>query len=478
MRFVRIVLAAAASTGRDGDGFGGGMRILRALVIALCPLALVPATAAAATQPVPGRLVPNAQNGRATAHCPPRLNGDGTVTFYWCKPGASAVSVSGDWQGPAGNATLTLTQDAKTGQWSGTTSLPDGLFSYTYTVGSRSGLPDPSNPPWAAENDPAFAASTSQDGEDGSGSQDSEIFVPAANNPVGNSVAYDSWLAPSNPRVRHGRLRQYLVSAPNATGPFAGGHDPISVYVPPGYKQDCSHRYPTIYLLHGTWGNDVDWSTQGFAGIIEDNLLAQGKAKAAVIVMPNFNNTADGTNPTTGLPDTTFPEDGFRVDLIKAYIPWVQSHFCVRHDQAGRAFAGLSQGADDTLNIIENDAGEFAYYGVQSPVCLDANCPAEVASAPGANTIKCIQFGSGVNDAFASETDVAAEQADFDAAGVPNRRHMTPIDDDAPAPPPLDGTSPDFQYERQTSHTWQSWREQLRDELMNVFFQPNPQCSR
>lgn len=263
--------------------------------------------------------------------------------------------------------------------------------------------------------------------------------------------------------MRHGKLHQYFVSAPNATGSFANGKDPISVYLPPDYRSNCSTRYPTIYLLHGTWGNDVDWSTQGFAGIIEDNLLAEGKAKAAVIVMPNFNNTADGSNPTTGVPDTAFPEDGFREDLMEAYIPWVRSHFCVQDDQAGRAFAGLSQGADDTLNIIENDASEFAYYGVQSPVCLDANCPAEVATASGASTIKCIQFGSGINDAFASESDVAAEQADFDAAGVPNRLHMTPIDDDSPAPPPVDGTSgPDFQYERQTSHTWQSWREQFR----------------
>jgi hypothetical protein len=454
------------------------IRTFIALALGLGALALgSAASAAAATQPIPGTLLPNAQNGKPTADCPPRLNGDGTVTFYWCKPGATSVSVSGTWQGPAGNATLTLTEDAATGEWSGTTALPDGLFSYTYSVGSASGLPDPSNPPWASELDPSVAASTSQDTETGAGSQDSQIFVPAANNPMGNAVQYDSWLSPSN-RVPHGRLHQYFISAPNATGAFANGHDPISVYLPPGYKGDCASRYPTIYLLHGTWGNDVDWSTQGFAGIIEDNLLAEGRAKAAVIVMPNFNNTANGSNPTTGVPDTAFPEDGFREDLIKAYVPWVQSHFCVQDDQAGRAFAGLSQGADDTLNIIENDASEFAYYGVQSPVCLDANCPAEVATAPGASTIKCIQFGSGINDAFASETDVTAEQADFDAAGVPNRRHMTPIDDDSPATPAVDGSSgPDINYERQTSHTWESWREQLRDELINVFFQPNPACS-
>lgn len=410
-------------------------------------------------QRIPGPLVPNPTTGKRTAGCPPRLNGNGTVTFYWCKAGATSVSVQGEWTGPIGTGSLSLTKDSSTGVWSGTMALPDGLYSYTYTINGTSGVVDPSNPPWSSEG------------------LDSDIFVPASNDPSGNPVAYDSWLSPDN-QVPHGTLHQYFISAPEATGPFANGKDPISVYLPPGYKHDCSTRYPTVYLLHGTWGNDVDWSTQGYGGIIEDNLLAERLAKPVVIVMPTFNNTADGTDPVTGLPDTVFPENGFREDLIKAYVPWTQSHFCVRDDADGRAFAGLSQGADDTLNVIENDAREFAYYGVQSPVCLDANCPAELKSAAGTSAIRCIQFGSGINDVFASEGDVTAEQADFDAAGVPNRRHMTPTDDDPPAAPAADpGGQPDVKYLRQTSHTWDSWREQLRDELMNVFFKSHPDCS-
>lgn len=426
-------------------------------------------------QPVPGRVRPNATTGKRTAHCPPRLNGNGTVTFYWCKRGAKSVSVSGEFA--VDDTSLTLTKDAKTGVWSGTVALADGLLAYSFTVNGASGLPDPSNPPWESELDPPVASSTSQDTETGkTGSEDSELYVPADNDPKGNPVSYDAWLSPYN-RVRHGTLHHYLISAPDTEGTFAHGKDPISVYLPPGYEANCSRRYPALYLLHGTWGNDVDWSTQGYVGIIEDNLLAKGLAKPMVIVMPNFNNTKNEVDPATGVEDTVFPEDGFRDDLMKAYIPWAQAHFCLRRHPADRAFAGLSQGADDSLNVLENDARSFSSFGVWSPVCLDVDCPPKLTSGSTAN-VKCIQFGSGVNDAFASESDVTALQADFDAAGIPTRLHMTPTDDDPPRPPATDPDGqPDVVYEQQTSHTWYSWREQLRDSLMYVFFRRSPRCS-
>jgi enterochelin esterase-like enzyme len=272
-------------------------------------------------------------------------------------------------------------------------------------------------------------------------------------------------------------VSQYFVSSPNSTGPFSGGHHPISVYLPPGYNPDCSQRYPVLYLQHGGGGNDVDWTTQGFAGVIEDNLLAAGMAKPMVIVMPNFNNTASITDPTTGLSDE---EDGFRQDLAQSYIPWAQSHFCVRSDRAGRAYAGLSQGGAYGQNILENQADLFAYYGIWSPACIDVAQPdcgrsptiAELHSSPGASSITAVHFGSGWNDFFGAETTIATEAATLNAAGIRNRLHMTPTDDDGPATPALDpGNQVDVKWERQTSHTWDSWREQLRDALITTFFQ-------
>jgi hypothetical protein len=46
---------------------------------------------------------------------------------------------------------------------------------------------------------------------------------------------------------------------------------------------------PTLYLSHGSGGNEVDWSTQGAAGSILDNLIAARQIQLMVIVMTNFN---------------------------------------------------------------------------------------------------------------------------------------------------------------------------------------------
>jgi enterochelin esterase-like enzyme len=272
-----------------------------------------------------------------------------------------------------------------------------------------------------------------------------------------------------------------VIEAPYSTGPYADGKTPLTVYVPPGYEQTgdaCAKRYPTLYLLHGSQENEVQWSTAGYAGVIEDNLLAAGLAEPMVIVMPTFNNVSRESDPATGAPDVVFPMNGFRENVMKAYLPWAESHLCVRKGQAARAFAGLSQGADDTISLLQNEPDAFAYFGVQSPVCVDVTCPAtNLLTASGAKTIKCVQFGSGLADSLGSEKDVALLQADLIAAGVPYRRHMTPADDTVPATALLVDHQLGLQWQRETGHTWDSWRQQLRDELMHVFFQPHPACS-
>jgi enterochelin esterase-like enzyme len=57
------------------------------------------------------------------------------------------------------------------------------------------------------------------------------------------------------------------------------------VYTPPGYSKDT--KYPVLYLLHGMGGNEVNWTSQGRAGVILDNLIADKKVVPMIVVMPN-----------------------------------------------------------------------------------------------------------------------------------------------------------------------------------------------
>ena len=61
-----------------------------------------------------------------------------------------------------------------------------------------------------------------------------------------------------------------------------------TVYTPAGYETS-REKYPVLYLLHGMGGDEQAWSELGRAVQILDNLIAEGKAKPMIVVMPNGN---------------------------------------------------------------------------------------------------------------------------------------------------------------------------------------------
>ena len=59
----------------------------------------------------------------------------------------------------------------------------------------------------------------------------------------------------------------------------------MHVYTPPGYEPG-KDKYPVFYLLHGAGDCDDSWTSVGRANFILDNLIASGKAKPMIVVMP------------------------------------------------------------------------------------------------------------------------------------------------------------------------------------------------
>ena len=85
----------------------------------------------------------------------------------------------------------------------------------------------------------------------------------------------------------------------------------MMVYTPPDYASS-TRKYPVLYLLHGGGGDEDAWLTMGRANIILDNLIAQGKAKPMIVVMPNGNGTQTvsqgfGFGPTPALQSVQAP---------------------------------------------------------------------------------------------------------------------------------------------------------------------------
>lgn len=128
----------------------------------------------------------------------------------------------------------------------------------------------------------------------------------------------------------------------------------LLIYTPPGFNVNGKTKYPVLYLIHGGSDTEETWTKVGRANMIADNLIAQGKAKPMIIVMP-YANIMPG------------PADGFTKDVMNDIIPFVEANYPVLTDSKNRAVAGFSVGGGQTLNIGMMNTNKFAYVCSYAP---------------------------------------------------------------------------------------------------------------
>lgn len=148
----------------------------------------------------------------------------------------------------------------------------------------------------------------------------------------------------------------------------------MHIYTPPGYENN-QQKYPILYLLHGAMDNDNSWTTVGRAGFILDNMIAAGKVKPMVVVMPAGHTNA--TNSMGGLrrgaaPGGAQPTDEFSRDFLNDIMPYAETHYRVFTDQPHRAMAGLSMGGMQTHSIAMANLDKFSHIGLFSGSTISA----------------------------------------------------------------------------------------------------------
>lgn len=254
----------------------------------------------------------------------PEVHPDRTVTFRLRAPQAKQVSVAGEI-----GSGKTMTKDDR-GVWSVTVGpLKPNIYDYAFTVDGLRML-DPSNPDIKTPTT-------------------SIVLVPAE-----KPALYE--LRP----VAHGSVTIHWYDSK-----ACGVTRRIFVYTPPDYAKS-GKQYPVLYLLHGSGDNESMWTASGKANLIMDNLLAEGKAQPAIIVMP-FGHVP---MPAQGSGDMA-AERGrrnqlFESDLLQDVMPLVESQYRVLTDPAHRAIAGLSMGGGQSSSIGLNHPELFGYVGVWS----------------------------------------------------------------------------------------------------------------
>ena len=166
--------------------------------------------------------------------------------------------------------------------------------------------------------------------------------------------------------VPHGSLHRHFYRSG-----VVGDDRDFYVYTPPGYGGSASTAYPVLYLLHGFSDDASGWTAVGQAHVILDNLIAQGKAKPMLVVMPLAYGAPEivARAGGPGLRDPGMRQrnmDRFRDALLTEVIPEVKKTYRVAKDRDSRAIAGLSMGGAESLFTGLNALKTFAWVGAFS----------------------------------------------------------------------------------------------------------------
>jgi enterochelin esterase-like enzyme len=161
--------------------------------------------------------------------------------------------------------------------------------------------------------------------------------------------------------VREGKMKGKLdtISYPSKT---VGVKRRALVYTPPGFSK--TKKYPVLYLLHGIGGTEKEWLNGANPHVIFDNLYADKKLEAMIVVMPNGRAMPDDRaigNVFDSAKVQAFAT--FEKDLLGDLIPFIEKKYPAYKDREHRAIAGLSMGGGQSLNFGLGNLDKFAWIG-------------------------------------------------------------------------------------------------------------------
>jgi len=292
------------------------MRIRCAVLICLATVAFAqPAPAPAARAPIVS----------------PEVMSDGRVTFRFRAPNVKEVLLSRE------GAARAPMQKGDQDVWSITVGpLEPDFYGYGF-VADGVGLPDPNNP----QIKPNLLG------------LQNVVHVPGP-----SSVPWEV------NNVPHGTVHHHFYKSG-----VVGDERDYYVYTPPGYDPASRKLYPVLYLLHGYSDDASGWTAVGRAHVILDNLIARGKAKPMLVVMPLGYGAPEVVSRSGPLRDPSLWKknlDRFRDVLLQEMIPQVEQNYRAAKDRAARAIAGLSMGGSESLVTGLNTIDRFAWIGAFS----------------------------------------------------------------------------------------------------------------
>jgi enterochelin esterase-like enzyme len=249
--------------------------------------------------------------------------------------------------------------------------------------------------------------------------------------------------------VPHGEIHHHFYKSA-----IVGDNRDYYVYTPPGYDPNGSTQYPVLYLLHGYSDDASGWTAVGKANLILDNLIAQGKAKPMIIVMPlGYGAPEIVAKNGPGFRGADLRKrnfDRFRDALLNEVLPACERDYRVSKDRESRAIAGLSMGGAETLYTGLNATDRFAYVGAFSSGGLGDDLAAQFPSLDSSlnSKLKVLWISCGREDRLFSPNQKMVSW--LNSKGVKASLHETG-----------------------GAHTWMVWRRNLID-FTGLLFRDQP----
>ena len=274
----------------------------------------------------------------APAIVSPEVQSDGHVTFRFTAPNALKVELELE-----GEETPRPMQKGDHGIWSLTVGpLQPDIYGYSFIADGVS-LIDPSNPLMK----PNLLHT------------ESAVHVPGP-----SSLSWEV------NQVPHGEIHHHFYESK-----IAGDHRDFYVYTPPDYFADTKTEYPVLYLLHGFSDDASGWTAVGLANVIFDNLIAQGKAKPMIVVMPlgygDYDVIRRGWGSWSDKDLAWRNLSKFTDVLLSEVMPQAEQSYRIKKDRNSRAIAGLSMGGAESLLTGLNHLDDFAWIGAFSSGGID-----------------------------------------------------------------------------------------------------------
>lgn len=291
----------------------------------------------------------------------------------------------------------------------------------------------------------------------GSGSQNPVLRFPQAGSfditlTAGNSNGTDIESKADYIKVKHNFSPLIMVYSSGLEGNLLGDspNREVRMYLPPGYFENSSKRYPVVYLLHGFVGDHDSW-LEGVLPLLEINiveilndLINEDLIEPMIIAAPNSYNRFHGSKYTNS------STSGFWEDFItKDVVSLVDAQFRTLATRESRGIGGISMGGMGALKIAMKHPDLFSVIYSNSGGILDFSTvylgsrKQAVIDAPQHNPITRTQIFS---DAGVS-AKIASSQA-CAPAYAPN-----------PEAPPFYGDFPLTAEGEIIENTWQRWLE-------------------